>query len=355
MALITINPMKSTTIGGVETLIREIQSCYQEADIFELYQNAPRKEDFRENPKVKYLKYGRTEGPSILSKILTKVNQRKAISSVVEKYDNNTIVIFHPNDLLYMPHKVRKGSKIILVQTNRLDIFFAKMETLVMKLLSRYVDLFTVYTSEDKRAVDKLYGKWFRSILVIPRGCKLKTADSLPVMTKKLITIARIHEHQKNFKGLVDIVKKLPSDYSLTIYGDGPPDEVNNLKKLIHSEPNIRFLGSTSNVAEVLREHSLFVMTSHYEGFGQTLIEARSQGLPIVAFRTFDALPWIIKENSNGKIISAYDTNAFAEAVVAILENNEKFESMAANALLYSKETEKQSINSIWSRALAYE
>lgn len=347
--------MKSTTIGGVETLIREIQSSYREVDVIELYQDSPREEKFPENPKVDYLSYGRAGSPSIFYKVLTKLNQRDKISSVNEKYDANTIVIFHPNDLLYMPHKVRKSARIILVQTNRLDIYFAKLETLVMHLLARYVDLFTVYTVADKHAVDKFYGKWFRAISVIPRGCKLKTAKSIPSRKKKLITIARIHEHQKNFKGLVEVVKKLPSDYTLSIYGDGPTEEVNNLKHLIKTVPNIKFHGATSDVTEALREHSLFVMSSHYEGFGQTLIEARSQGLPIVAFRTFDALSWIIKEDSNGKIISAYDTSAFADAIVNILESDAIFESMATNALRYAKETEKENINRIWSSALTYE
>lgn len=355
MALITVNPMKSTTIGGVETLIRDIQSSYCGDKVFELFQNKPEQESFRENPAVRYLSYGSAEGQGVFRKLLTKLNQYRNINTLSECDDKNTIVLFHPNDLLYMPHRVRNSSKVVLVQTNRLDIFFARLETIVMKLLSRYVDVFTVYTEIDKNAVESKYSDWFKDVRVIPRGCKLLTALTPQQAQKKIVTLARIHEHQKNFKGLMDVMDKLPDDYLLSIYGSGPPEEEAKLDRLIANRPNVKRYAACSNVAEVLRENAIFVMTSHYEGFGQTLIEARSQGLPLVVYNNFDALSWIIKSNQNGAIIEPNDTSAFANAVRKIAEDEKLFEQMSLKALTFAKETEKEKINKLWADTLDYE
>ena len=122
MALVTINPMKSTTIGGVETLIREIQMSYVGRTIVELFQHTPSLESFSEHPTVKYVSYGSNGSPAIVHKIITKFKQRNIIGEVATTQKANTVVIFHPNDLLYMPHSIRSNSKVILVQTNRLDV-----------------------------------------------------------------------------------------------------------------------------------------------------------------------------------------------------------------------------------------
>ena len=111
--------MKSTTIGGVETLIREIQTSFDGQTIIELFQHTPSLENFSENPKVKYIRYGSNGSPAIVHKIFTKFKQRNMIGEVVTNQKANTVVIFHPNDLLYMPHHVRSASKIVLVQTTR--------------------------------------------------------------------------------------------------------------------------------------------------------------------------------------------------------------------------------------------
>ncbi|AJP43664.1 hypothetical protein EP12_08290 [Alteromonas australica] len=355
MALVTINPMKSTTIGGVETLIREIQTSFDGQTIIELFQHTPSLENFSENSKVKYVSYGSNGSPAIVHKIFTKFKQRNMIGEVVTNQKANTVVIFHPNDLLYMPHHVRSASKIVLVQTNRLDVYFSGLETFVMRMLAKYVDVFTVYTEIDKQVVNECYGGWFKEVVVIPRGCKLPTAECVATPGKALITIARIHEHQKNFTGLIEIMRNLPADYTLSIFGDGPKDEIAQLEQLIEGFSNVTFYGPTSDVQSVLRKHNIFVMTSHYEGFGQTLIEARSQGLPTIAYDTFDALQWVIKKDENGYIVPPYNVDLFVNAIRTIAESKETYLSLSENAIKFARETEKENINKLWSSTLSYE
>ena len=345
MKLVTINPEKSTTMGGVETLIRSLHTLF-EGENYELFEHCPHKEHYAEIGYVNYQHYGKA------NKFKTKLSQVSSLKSL-SLTSQDVVVLFHPNDLLYLPIDVRKGCKIVLVQTNKFEVFFKPFSKLIVSLLHKDVDIFSVYTKPDEQALLALFPQFNSKVKIIPRGCKIETASSQPLLSKKLVTVARIDEGQKNFTAMVDILAKLPEDYSLDIYGDGTEQELNALRQLIAHNNKVEFKGPTSDVATVLRSYALFVMTSHYEGFGQTLIEARSQGLPIVAFNTFDALPWIVEDGVNGFKVEPGNTVQFANSVQKVCENNGLYEQQSRKALEKAKQTEASVVDRLWLEAIA--
>jgi hypothetical protein len=62
----------------------------------------------------------------------------------------------------------------------------------------------------------------------------------------------------------------------------------------------------------------LFIMPSRYEGFGLTLIEAMSHGLPVIASGA-DSLPELLEGYTDGRIVS-FDPGHETEAAEAILQ-----------------------------------
>ncbi|MBA5763773.1 glycosyltransferase [Vibrio sp. 404] len=345
MKLVTVNPEKSTTMGGVETLIRSLHGLF-ECENYELFEHCPNIEHYAEIEYVSYQCFGQG------SKLKTKSSQVKYLKNLALTAQD-VVVLFHPNDLLYLPRKVRKYSKVVLVQTNKFEVFFKPFSKLVVSLFHQYVDVFTVYTEQDKKALLALFPQFHTKVQVIPRGCKIDTATTQLMLSKKLVTVARIDEEQKNFAAMVELLAALPEGYSLDIYGDGSENELAALNKLIANNSKVAFKGPTSDVASVLRNCGVFIMTSHYEGFGQTLIEARSQGLPIVAFNTFDALPWIVGEGENGYKVQPGDIDQFADRVLKICEDNALYEQFSRKALEKAKQTEASVVNQLWQEALA--
>ncbi|WP_260261958.1 glycosyltransferase [Vibrio intestinalis] len=345
MKLVTINPQKSTTMGGVETLIRSLHGLFQ-CENYELYEHSPSSEHYPESGHINYIQYGQP------GKLASKLSQ---ISSVRNLHlsSQDVVILFHPNDLLYLPSEVQKKAKIVLVQTNKFSVFFKPFSKLVMTLLHRKVDVFTVYTEQDKHALSGLFPKLARKIKVIPRGCKLDTANTHKQVSKKLVTIARIDEGQKNFSGMMDIMAKLPAGYHLDIYGDGSEQELSALKQRVSQLSNVTFQGATSDVAATLKNYAVFLMTSRYEGFGQTLIEARSQGLPIIAYHTFDALAWIVEEGVNGYKIDDGDSEQFAQRIIQLCENEQLYSLLSTKALDKAQETESSVVNRLWQEAVA--
>ena len=89
-------------------------------------------------------------------------------------------------------------------------------------------------------------------------------------------------------------------------------------------------------------------MTSRYEGFGNTLIEARSQGLPIIAYDTFEALKWIVEDGKNGYLIPFEDQKKFADSILKISNSEKIYSEMSRNALKMSESTEYEKIMKKW-------
>jgi glycosyltransferase involved in cell wall biosynthesis len=164
--------------------------------------------------------------------------------------------------------------------------------------------------------------------------------------------VSRIEEKQKNISGLVDIFLRLPKGFVLDIYGEGEPGEVDRLGELIRGHERIRYRGLARDMQRTLRQYSIFLMTSRYEGFGQTLIEARSQGLPIVAYDSFPAAKWIVKNGETGYLVPMHEAQEFADAVLRIADDVELHQSMSRASLRMASETAKETVLEKWAKVL---
>ncbi|GAB2021897.1 glycosyltransferase [Pseudolactococcus yaeyamensis] len=107
--------------------------------------------------------------------------------------------------------------------------------------------------------------------------------------TKKIISIGRLDFFQKRLDVLLEAFvifhKKFP-DYVLDIYGTGSEKDEKRLDELLlqyRLKHCVNLKGYTSNPIEALLTGEMFVMTSDFEGIPNTLIEALSIGMPVVA------------------------------------------------------------------------
>lgn len=88
----------------------------------------------------------------------------------------------------------------------------------------------------------------------------------------------------KNHVFLIDVFQEIVKQHSnsiLLLAGIGNTMEA--VKKLVQDfgiEKKVRFLGSVSNVSEIMQVMDIFIFPSLYEGLGISLIEAQASGLP---------------------------------------------------------------------------
>lgn len=82
---------------------------------------------------------------------------------------------------------------------------------------------------------------------------------------------------------------------------------------------------------DVYRAADLFLLTSHYEGFGRVVLEAALAGVPAVATRCSGPED-IIDDGVSGLLVDKYDRAGLVEAVIELLENPDKRAELGSSA-----------------------
>ncbi len=135
-------------------------------------------------------------------------------------------------------------------------------------------------------------------------------------------------------------------DWKLTIVGDG--SERQKLERQAAKLPRVSFEGF-QKPDEYYRRASIFLMTSKFEGWGMTLVEAMQAGAVPVAINTFSSLSDIIDPGENGIILSPRESiDSCADRVQALARNPEKLSKMSKAAQEKAKRFEIQNILPEW-------
>lgn len=85
-------------------------------------------------------------------------------------------------------------------------------------------------------------------------------------------------------------------------------------------ERNIVLLGNVTNIPNFLETLDIFVLPSFYEGFGISLIEAMSMGIPSIASK-IDGPEEIIGDNKRGLLFEKGNSLELAQKISFIIEN----------------------------------
>jgi glycosyltransferase involved in cell wall biosynthesis len=92
-------------------------------------------------------------------------------------------------------------------------------------------------------------------------------------------------------------------------------------------EGSVRFVGSRTDVPDLLRASDLFVHPSREEGFSNAILEAMAAGLPVVACDV-GGNPEAVTDGETGRLVPSRNAAAFASAVVELLADPEKRKAM---------------------------
>ena len=152
----------------------------------------------------------------------------------------------------------------------------------------------------------------------------------------RLVYVGRLYE-QKGVGLLIESISNLMDSIpiKLRVVGTGPQQkELEDLSKKLNTSDRIEFLGLRMDVQELLADEHFFVHPATLEeGFGITLIEAMSEGVPCVAFDR-GAIPEIINDGENGFIIKEVSVEALTKTIEKCYEviNSDKYNSMSEKA-----------------------
>lgn len=145
----------------------------------------------------------------------------------------------------------------------------------------------------------------------------------------KIIFIGRLVKNHKRPHLLVKAFAKLAErfpDWEVELWGaESNKAYTKSLQHMIDGnglQSRIQLKGVTRDVAAVLREGDIFVLPSAYEGFGLSLAEAMSMGLPAIGYQECPAVNELIEDGKNG-LLCANGVDALAEALQKLMSDKE--------------------------------
>jgi 1,4-alpha-glucan branching enzyme len=147
---------------------------------------------------------------------------------------------------------------------------------------------------------------------------------------------------RKGLTHLIDamgILRGKRENAHLLLVGSGPEEEtLRSRVRKTDLEDRVHFIDAVdhSRVLALMDAASLFVLPSLEEAFGIVLVEAMSQGLPIVA-SDVQGIPSIIQNEVNGYLVPPGDERALAERIIQLLDNESLAREMGERNRIDSK------------------
>src|SRR6201990_565846 len=156
----------------------------------------------------------------------------------------------------------------------------------------------------------------------------------------------RILMHASNFrkiKRVQDVVKiftevrkNIPT--KLLFVGDGPErSTAEDIARELGVFDEIRFVGKQEQMEDILAIADLFLLTSDYESFGLSALEAVASGVPVISSNA-GGLKEINVDGKTGYMANVGDVLTMSRRAIEILKNNETLTAFKMRAAAHAKE-----------------
>ncbi len=149
------------------------------------------------------------------------------------------------------------------------------------------------------------------------------------------------------------IARETMPDLKAAIGGKGPERErLETLAADLKLGDGVEFLGYMEDVADVLNQGRLCILTSRSEGFPISILEAMACGLPCIVSNVGD-MAEVAKHDWNAMVIDdCEDAPAFAAALLAVLGNAERESRLSRNALRVRETHSFEAASQAWAEVL---
>lgn len=154
---------------------------------------------------------------------------------------------------------------------------------------------------------------------------------------KVILAVGRL-ERQKNFELLIEAAARLAekrSDFAVRIWGEGELFEPLNALICERGIAGIcKLCGRSPDMVPVYSEADIFVLTSHYEGMPNALMEAMASGLTCIAADCPTGPRELITDGVNGYLIPVNDTDALVRGLERCLDGAEELGRAARETII---------------------
>lgn len=199
------------------------------------------------------------------------------------------------------------------------------------------------------------YGINENNISVIPHGLFLKPVNKIPEKEKSL-TLLYVSRLVK-MKGIEEAIKIFVQVHEKILYakfwivGSGEESYVNKLHNFVKKfkiNKSVIFFGyvDEKKKIELYQKAHFLLHTSVREGFGLVVIEANSQGTPVLAYDN-PGLHDVVKNEVNGFLFYPQKGNLDLIKAIAKFNDSSQYKKLQTTSIEFSKQFNWQNITSI--------
>ncbi len=195
-----------------------------------------------------------------------------------------------------------------------------RVQRLARKLVTKQAD---ACIASSTKAKEKLLAyrvpaeKIFVSLLTFAFDTQQKRVGDL--QSGRILYVGSMAE-RKGLDLLIDALPHLQSQWQLHIVGNGTPQEIAQLTQQAQAAgvgEQIVWRGyqEGEEMAKEYQESQVFVLPTREDCFGLVLLEALSQGVPIVSSQYADGAYDVIATEQDGTVVDPYNAHALAKAI----------------------------------------
>ncbi|APD05861.1 poly(glycerol-phosphate) alpha-glucosyltransferase [Flavobacteriaceae bacterium UJ101] len=266
------------------------------------------------------------------NKIKNKEHIQKVTELIIEENPDICISMFGLE--IYFLHSINHPCKKIVEYHSSKMALEIQSKNIIHKIYRKYLvkrieknlrkfSKVVLLTQEDQKSWD------LNNSTVIYNPLIEKLSDEYADYSKKeVITLGRI-PFVKGYDLLIDvwnIVHRKFPEWNLKIIGLGSENAevIENKVKQLELNDVIEILPIVKNVEDYYLSSSIYVLSSRYEGFPMTLLEASSFGLPIVAWKCPTGPSEIVKHKESGLLSKYLDIQNLADQLMILMESEDK-------------------------------
>ena len=269
--------------------------------------------------------------------LFSQIEIKKIINKFIKKNKKVILIsnLFYTNAIISLFIKKSKYLKLIFIERTplqELNIYFGIIDfvkKIIIKLILRFnynkADL--IIANSKKTAKDiNLFSK-SNTVHIYPPAFKYAlNSHKKKEKVIKMLTVGRLSK-EKDYLSLLYFFSKLKDlNFSLKIIGEGP--EKNNLINYIKNKnlsKKIQILSFKDNIKKYFLNSDLFISSSKFEGFPNTVVESISCNTPVLSAKSHGGIFEILKEKKFGLLYDSGNFNSFEKKINFFLKNRKKF------------------------------
>jgi glycosyltransferase involved in cell wall biosynthesis len=209
----------------------------------------------------------------------------------------------------------------------------------VEPLGNRLADVILVNSDAVRRDVERTERSWkgksrkiYNGVAPVPPWTPeerkaFRQRERIPVNAPVVLCVSNFYQY-KGHADLVEAIARVAPSFPEGIFllvgrDSGTLDATRTRVRELGIERAVRFPGSRTDVADLLRASDLFVHPSHEEGFSNAILEAMSAGLPVVACDV-GGNPEAVVDGETGRLVPPRDPERFAAAMIELIADEAK-------------------------------